>query len=189
LCIAAAGGVSDALIVAAAAAAVARGDVQVAVNRAESNPTGVVVDARLNETQNRSEAGVGDVGIRGNGVLANVRGEWRHGALKDLAAVVDGHIHIELPVIRVIGMERHSQKTTFAFLVDVWNRKKRRGFQQARFQVQDPDRAGMLGDEQPGAVARRRGDIDRANQAAGHAREAGDRSVSFSLCQENGNRG
>ena len=134
-----------------AAAAISRVDIQVAVPGAEAEPTAVVISLRLAVRHNRGEARAGHIGVAG-----------RHRVFPDVIAehgvgvgILSRKIDVKLAVGGVVGVKRHPQQAAFAAGGDARDRQKRRRLQYARCEVENPDRAAPLHDEQPRTIARR----------------------------------
>jgi len=164
--------VAGALVV--AAAPVAGGDVELAVDGAEADPAAVVVGLGLGEAEDLSErARVGEVGVCGiDGELADAGGEGGAGG---------GDVDVELAEARcadgvVVGVEGQTQEPTLAGGVDGGG-EEGSGEDGAGVQVEDPDGAAALRDEEARRVAGGVGDENGVVQAGGHARAALDVTV------------
>jgi hypothetical protein len=143
----------------AARAAVAGGDVEVAVG-AEVDPAAVVVAEGLVDLQDDAAAErVGDVRVGADGVLV------------DEGVAADGVVDVELAVGVVVGVEGQAQQALLAAGLD-GHLEERGGQQRAGREIEDADAArvaaALLEDEDAVEVARRVGHVDRAGEARDH---------------------
>ena len=145
----------------AAAAAVAHADVQTPV-RAELELPAVVVVVGLADAED-------DAGGRRRGPVGIGR---RHAIAHHACVTVRvREVDVEQPVARVARMERHREQALLAaarhLAGDVEERLREDGAA-----LEDPDRAGLLDDEEAGGVARRGGHVGRLDVRARDAGEA-----------------
>ena len=112
-------------------------------------PLWLVCGCMRNAEDLPQRAGIREIGVgRGDLELADSSRKRRSGRDIDIELAEAGHA-----CVGVIGVEGQPQQPAFAAGID-GGRKERRGLQDAGREIEDPDLAAALGDEEPRGVTR-----------------------------------